>query len=104
MAEPLSELLRLRITPSQRQHLGEAAALAGLSPSEYARRLLTNSQAYKSELIALRHAVEQLLEQRSRAVELETLLLLRATLQPEQVNQVHQHMTTLGCLPKNLEI
>ncbi|MCB4321475.1 hypothetical protein KOE80_04555 [Alcaligenes sp. 13f] len=104
MAEPLSELLRLRITPSQRQQLNEAAALAGLSPSEYARRLFADAQTYQAELMALRYAVEQLLEQKSRAIELETLLLLRSTLKPEQVRQVHQHMSGLGYLPTNMEI
>ncbi|MFC4963458.1 plasmid mobilization protein [Alcaligenes sp. GCM10023179] len=99
MAEPLSELLRLRITPSQRQHLNEAAALAGLSSSEYARQLLTTSQSMQSELASLRHALENLLDQHSPATQMETLMLLRILVQPEQVSQVHKSMLIIGQIP-----
>jgi uncharacterized protein (DUF1778 family) len=104
MAEPLSELLRLRITPSQRQHLSEAAALAGLSSSEYARQLLTTSQSMQSELASLRHALETLLDQHSPATQIETLMLLRILVQPEQVNQVHNSMLTLGYMKAHSEM
>lgn len=75
MAEPLSELLRLRITPSQRQHLSEAAALAGLSSSEYARQLLTLLQSVQSELVSLHHTLEIQLDQQSPTTQMETLML-----------------------------
>ena len=104
MTKPLSELLRLRITPSQRQHLSEAAALAGLSSSEYARRLLTTSQSMQSELMSLRHALETLLDQHSPATQMETLMLLRTLVQPAQVNQVHKSMLAMGYMPAHSEM
>lgn len=104
MTEPLSELLRLRITPSQRQHLSEAAALAGISSSEYARQLLTSSQSVQSALVSLRHALETLLDQHSPATQMETLMLLRTLVRPEQVNQVHKSMMTMGHMPAHSEM
>ncbi len=40
MNEPLSEVIRIRVTPSHAARLGEAAALSGLSLSNYIRRRL----------------------------------------------------------------
>lgn len=101
MAEPLSELLRLRITPSQRQHLGEAAALAGITPSEYARRLLTSSDSIQTELVALRHAIELVTEHQKTGIE--TLLLLKQIVPLEKIKEAHQHMSTLGYPPLHME-
>lgn len=101
MAEPLSELLRLRITPSQRQHLSEAAALAGLSSSEYARRLLTSSDSIQTELVALRHAIELLNEHQKTSIE--ALLLLRGITPLEKIKETHQHMSTLDYPPLYME-
>lgn len=101
MAEPLSELLRVRITPSQRQNFSEAAALAGITPSEYARRLLTSSDSIQTELAALRYAIEALAEQQKSGIEI--LLLMRQIVPIERIREVHQHMSSLGYPPANME-
>lgn len=101
MVEPLSELLRVRITPSQKQNFSEAAALAGITPSEYARRLLTSSDSIQTELEALRYAIELLTEDK-RTI-LETLLLIREIVPLEKVRKAHQRMSTLGYQPVHLE-
>lgn len=101
MAEPLSELLRVRITVSQQQNLSEAAALAGITPSEYARRLLTSSQGIQTELASLRHAIEAFTEHQK--ADIETLLLLRQIVPLEKIKEAHQHMSTLGYPPTSME-
>jgi|LSQX01.2.fsa_nt_gb hypothetical protein len=50
MHEPLSELIRIRVTPSQYQKLTEASILSGIKLSEYIRRLLISADSLQSEL------------------------------------------------------
>ncbi|WP_336580069.1 plasmid mobilization protein [Alcaligenes sp. CHO6] len=101
MAEALTELLRVRITPSQKQNFSEAAALAGITPSEYARRLLTNAHSIQTEVVALRHAIEVLAEHQKASIE--SLLLLRQIVPMTKVEEAHQHMSMLGYQPLQIE-
>ncbi|WP_169295537.1 hypothetical protein [Advenella sp. EE-W14] len=97
MSEPLSELIRVRVTPDQYQKLSEASLLSGLKLSEYVRRLLISSTTLQSEITQLREAVDAL--QRSSRTEnavLEILLLLRASLTTDQITRAQQQLNSLG--------
>ena len=97
MSEPLSELIRVRVTPDQYQRLSEASLLSGLKLSEYVRRLLISSTTLQSEITQLREAVDAL--QRSSRTEnaiLEILLLLRTTLTTDQITRAQQQLNSLG--------
>src|SRR3546814_9804945 len=58
--EPLSEVIRIRVTPSHAARLGEAAALSGLSLSNYVRRRLSADNTLQEELTLLRQIVADL--------------------------------------------
>ena len=100
MSEPLSELLRLRVTASQYQNINEAAALAGLSVSEYGRRTLTANHELLSELRALRLCVSNLgsVSQNEVAI-IELLYLLRETSSTTVLSKVHNKMLEEGIKP-----
>lgn len=51
MNEHLSEVIRIRVTPSHAARLGEAAALSGLSLSNYVRRRLSADDMRKDDAI-----------------------------------------------------
>lgn len=57
--EPLSEVMRIRLTPGQHRRLSEAAD-AGLNLSDYVRRRLTAADTLAEELDALRQAARHL--------------------------------------------
>lgn len=57
MNEPLSEVIRIQVTSSHAARLGEAAALSGLSLSNYIRRRLSADDTLQEELTPLRKAV-----------------------------------------------
>ncbi|MGG4603684.1 plasmid mobilization protein [Paenalcaligenes sp. Me131] len=100
MSEPLSELLRLRITASQYQNINEAAALAGLSISEYARRTLTANNDMLNELRALRICVSDLTRtMQSEVAIIEILHLMRASASPSNINAAHSKMLEEGIKP-----
>lgn len=97
MNEPLSELIRVRVTPDQYQRLSEASLLSGLKLSEYVRRLLTTSATLESEITQLREAVDSL--KRTSTTEnavLEILFLLRESLTTDQNTRVQQQLNALG--------
>lgn len=94
MTEPLSELIRLRITPSHYQKLTEAAALAGLSLSEYLRRILSNVEHYQADRSAIRNT--------ERAA-MEALLILRQPLDAQRLVQVHKQLVSQGISPLPME-
>lgn len=97
MNEPLSELIRVRVTPDQYQRLSEASLLSGLKLSEYVRRLLTTSATLESEITQLREAVDSL--KRTSTTEnavLEILFLLRESLTTDQITRVQQQLNALG--------
>ncbi|AEC19446.1 hypothetical protein PT7_0906 [Pusillimonas sp. T7-7] len=84
--EPLSEVMRIRLTPGQHRRLSEAAALSGLNLSDYVRRRLTAADTLAEELDALRQAVRHLSQiSETHAAALETAFLVRATARPEQI-------------------
>lgn len=84
--EPLSEVMRIRLTPGQHRRLSEAAALSGLNLSDYVRRRLTAADTLAEELDALRQAVRHLSQiSETHAAALETALLVRATARPEHI-------------------
>src|SRR5690606_10389991 len=58
--EPLSTVIRIRVTPSHAARLGEAAALSGLSLSIYIRRRLSADDTLQEELTLLRKVVADL--------------------------------------------
>ena len=60
MDEPLSEVIRIRVTPSHAARLGEAAALSGISLSNYVRRRLSADDTLQEELTLLRKVVADL--------------------------------------------
>ncbi len=86
MNEPLSEVIRIRVTPSHAARLGEAAALSGLSLSNYIRRRLVADDALQEELTLLRQIVADLGQLRdTRMAAVETVHLVRAMAKPEQI-------------------
>lgn len=97
MHEPLSELIRIRVTPSQYQKLTEASILSGIKLSEYIRRLLISADSLQSELNQLREIVDSLQRsQKSENAILEILFLLRSTLSNDQITQAHSKMSEIG--------
>lgn len=93
MNEPLSEVIRIRVTPSHATRLGEAAALSGLSLSNDIRRRLSEDDTLQEELTLLRQIVADLgplLETRLAAVE--TAYLVRAMAKPEQIAIAQQNL------------
>ncbi|NYT79552.1 hypothetical protein H0A71_21495 [Alcaligenaceae bacterium] len=94
MTEPLSELIRLRITPSHYQKLTEAAALAGLSLSEYLRRILFNVEHYQADRAAIRNT--------ERAA-MEALQILRQTVDAQRLALVHEQLVSQGVSPLPME-
>ncbi|NYT79229.1 hypothetical protein H0A71_19810 [Alcaligenaceae bacterium] len=94
MTEPLSELIRLRITPSHYQKLTEAAALAGLSLSEYLRRILSTVEHYQADRSAI-HNTER--------AAMEALLILRQTIDAQSLAQVHEQLVSRGVSPLPME-
>ncbi|WP_419204740.1 plasmid mobilization protein [Bordetella trematum] len=93
MNEPLSEVVRIRMTPSHAARLGEAAALAGLSLSNYIRRRLSADDTLQEELTLLRQIVASLGNlQDTRLVAIETAYLVRAMAKPEQIAIAQQHL------------
>ncbi len=96
MNEPLSEVIRIRVTPSHAARLGEAAALSGLSLSNYVRRRLAADDTLQEELTLLRQIVADLgqLHDTHRAA-VETVHLVRAMAKPEQIDLAHQNLQRL---------
>jgi len=60
MPDPLSEVIRLRVTYRQKADLEQAAAAAGLSPSDYLRRRLVAGDGIADELAQIRQAIARL--------------------------------------------
>ncbi len=86
MNEPLSEVIRIRVTSSHAARLGEAAALSGLSLSNYVRRRLMADDTLQEELTLLRQIVADLGQLRdTRMAAVETVHLVRAMAKPEQI-------------------
>jgi len=86
MNEPLSEVIRIRVTPSHAARLGEAAALSGLSLSNYIRRRLSADDTQQEELTLLRKVVADLGQLRdTRLAAIESAHLLRAMAKPEHL-------------------
>ena len=81
MNEPLSEVIRIRVSPSHAARLGEAAAL-----SNYVRRRLVADDTLQEELTLLRQIVADLGQLRdTRMAAVETAHLVRAMAKPEQI-------------------
>ena len=80
MNEPLSEVIRIRVTPSHAARLGEAAALSGLSLSNYVRRRLVADDNLQEELTLLRQILRNILcvvcPNQSRSAQIETQSLI----------------------------
>lgn len=93
MNEPLSEVIRIRVTPSHAARLGEAAALSGLSLSNYIRRRLSADDTLQEELTLLRQIVADLDHlQETRLAAVETAYLLRAMAKPEHIAIAQQNL------------
>jgi len=93
MNEPLSEVIRIRVTPSHAVRLGEAAALSGLSLSNYIRRRLSADDTLQEELTLLRQIVADLDHLRdTRLAAIETAYLVRAMAKPEQIAIAQQNL------------
>ena len=91
MNEPLSEVIRIRVTPSHAARLGEAAALSGLSLSNYIRRRLAAEDTLQEELTLLRQIVAELGQLRdTRTAAVETAHLARAMAKPEHIALAQQ--------------
>jgi len=96
MNEPLSEVIRIRVTPSHAARLGEAAALSGLSLSNYVRRRLVADDNLQEELTLLRQIVAELGQLRdTRMAAVETVHLVRAMAKPEQLDLAQQNLLRL---------
>ncbi|WP_269498028.1 plasmid mobilization protein [Castellaniella sp. S9] len=96
MNEPLSELIRIRVTPSHAARLGEAAALSGLSLSNYIRRRLVADDNLQEELTLLRQIVADLGQLRdTHRAAVETVHLVRAMARPEQIDLARQNLQRL---------
>ncbi|PLC53922.1 hypothetical protein CR155_10850 [Pollutimonas nitritireducens] len=93
MNEPLSEVIRIRVTSSHAARLGEAAALSGLSLSNYIRRRLSADDTLQEELSLLRQIVAELTNLRdTRKAAIETVHLVRAIAKPEQIAIAHHSL------------
>ncbi|TEA74154.1 plasmid mobilization protein [Allopusillimonas ginsengisoli] len=93
MNEPLSEVIRIRVTPSHAARLSEAAALSGLSLSNYIRRRLSADDTLQEELTLLRQIVADLDHlQETRLAAVETAYLVRAMAKPEQIAIAQQNL------------
>lgn len=93
MNEPLSEVIRIRVTPSHAARLGEAAALSGLSLSNYIRRRLSADDTLQEELTLLRKIVADLGHlHETRLAVVETTYLVRAMAKPEQIAIAQQNL------------
>mgnify|MGYP001176804926 CR=1 FL=1 len=100
MSEPLSELIRLRVTYRQYQQLSEAAVLAGLTLSEYLRRLLSSAVDLQEQLISIRNSAEMLAKtSQSEAAIMEALFLLRETASTAQLKQAQISLLLSGLTP-----
>lgn len=100
MSELLSQVIRIRVSHAQSMRLQQAAALAGLTFSDYVRRRLTSADAVADELALLRQAVHQLDGlQEARAGAIEAALLVRQQARPEHRAQVENTMQMLGVEP-----
>ena len=96
MNEPLSEVIRIRVTPSHAARLGEAAALSGLSLSNYVRRRLVADDTLQEELALLRQIVADLGQLRdTHRAAVETMHLVRAMAKPEQIDLTQQNLQRL---------
>ncbi|GAA0783256.1 hypothetical protein GCM10009108_26860 [Castellaniella ginsengisoli] len=96
MNEPLSEVIRIRVTPSHAARLGEAAALSGLSLSNYIRRRLVADDNLQEELTLLRQIVADLGQLRdTHRAAVETVHLVRAMARPEQIDLARQNLQRL---------
>jgi len=96
MNEPLSDVIRIRVTPSHAARLGEAAALSGLSLSNYVRRRLVADDTLQEELTLLRQIVADLGQLRdTRTATIETAHLVRAMAKPEQIDLARQNLQRL---------
>jgi len=105
MTQPLSELIRLRVTPSQFQQLNEAAALSGLTLSEYLRRLLASAVSLKEELASLRDSAEMLSRSaKSESAIMEILLLLREIASSTQREHAQSSLISSGVTPIKMEV
>ncbi|MDX3893517.1 plasmid mobilization protein [Pusillimonas sp.] len=93
MNEPLSEVIRIRVTPSHAARLCEAAALSGLSLSNYIRRRLSADDTLQEELTLLRQIAADLGHLRdTRLAAIETAYLVRAMAKPEQIAIAQQNL------------
>ncbi|AEC20307.1 hypothetical protein PT7_1767 [Pusillimonas sp. T7-7] len=93
MNEPLSEVIRIRVTPSHAARLNEAAALSGLSLSNYIRRRLSADDTLQEELTLLRQIVADLSPlHETRLAAVETAYLVRAMAKPEQIAIAQQNL------------
>lgn len=100
MNEPLSAVIRIRMSHSQAMRLQQAAAVAGLSFSDYLRRRLTHADALADELALLRQAVQQLDSLAvTRAAAIEATLLARRQARPEHLSAAQADMEALGVEP-----
>lgn len=96
MNEPLSEVIRIRVTSSHAARLGEAAALSGLSLSNYIRRRLAADDTLQEELTLLRQVVASLDQLRdTRIAAVEAVHLVRAMAKPEQIDQAQRNLQRL---------
>lgn len=108
MMEPKSELLRIRLTPSQLNSLTEAAAASGApSISDYIRAALFRQQEVDKELAAIRALIIDYHGSGrpaggQPAVAVETLLLLRSLVPPATLRTVQAEMQRLGIAPAQL--
>lgn len=82
MPDTLSEVIRLRVTYRQKADLEHAAAVAGLSPSDYMRRRLIAGDSIADELALIRQSI--------------------ARLEAIVANQQQQNQEILQCLGNNL--
>lgn len=100
--EPLSEVVKLRLTPRQRFRYEQAAAHEGVTLSEYIRRQLVTADNVVDELRALRAWLEdskRLNETHLDSCAIETLLLLRSISDVDNLRSVHSAMKVIGVEP-----
>lgn len=100
MSEPLSQVIRLRVTHTQAARLQQSAAIAGLSLSDYLRRRLLEADSVSDEIKLLRESAEQLQHlAQLRAASMEALLLIRGHSEPSNVTHARACVQALGLKP-----
>ena len=97
------DIIKFRVDPYLRMRLDAAARMAGTNISDICRKLLNTALDGQSDLQDLRQLILNLHSEepghQHLAIFVETLLLIRASVDPGKVKDTHAAMSKLGIMP-----